>query len=190
MKKVLIIIITILLTLSTYLAASHTIIFSDNLYEKNINENAQKYTSQLLGYYQGENEIPEIFNEDETSHLEDVKGVINNGTKFLIIITLLLITLFSFTKKEEIKKILLYSGILNLALPLPFIFLPFQSTFLKFHQLFFPQGNFNFPINSTLIQFYPESFFIAATIQIMITIALISIVLIILGLLVLPRERW
>jgi len=189
MKKLLIIIITILLTLSTYLAASHTIIFSNNLYEKNIDEDAQQYTAQLLEYYQGDNEIPEIFNENEASHLEDVKDLMKKGTNILLISIIALITLFSFTNKQEIKKTLLYSGILNLVLPLPFIFLSFQSTFLKFHQLFFPQGNFNFPLNSTLIQFYPESFFIAAATQIIIIITLISIVLIILGLLDLPREQ-
>jgi uncharacterized membrane protein len=41
---------------------------------------------------------------------------------------------------------------------------PFSFTFEKFHELFFPQGNWQFPTDSWLISHFSEQFFLGAAI--------------------------
>jgi len=42
----------------------------------------------------------------------------------------------------------------------------FDSLFLAFHELFFPQGNFLFPPDSNLIAMYPDQYWYETTIRI------------------------
>jgi len=42
----------------------------------------------------------------------------------------------------------------------------FDSLFLAFHELFFPQGNFLFPADSNLIAMYPDRYWYETTIRI------------------------
>jgi integral membrane protein (TIGR01906 family) len=44
--------------------------------------------------------------------------------------------------------------------------LAFDSLFLAFHELFFPQGNFLFPPDSNLIAMYPDEYWYETTIRI------------------------
>ena len=44
--------------------------------------------------------------------------------------------------------------------------LAFDSLFLAFHELFFPQGNFLFPPDSNLIAMYPDQYWYETTIRI------------------------
>lgn len=50
--------------------------------------------------------------------------------------------------------------------------LVFPSFFIKFHEMFFPQGNWSFPASSILIQIFPETFW-----KLMLVCFLISLII-------------
>lgn len=101
----------------------------------------------------------------ETSHLQDVKGVIT-GERFLFIGSYLaVILLFALSMKDRsfAQKLLRKGGITTLIIMgaiLLFLILGFNTLFTLFHQIFFPQGNWLFSPNSLLIQTFPIDFFI------------------------------
>ncbi|NDK31002.1 lipoprotein intramolecular transacylase Lit [Nesterenkonia haasae] len=51
-----------------------------------------------------------------------------------------------------------------------------QFFFTEFHNLFFPQGNWSFPSDSTLIRLYPEQFWIDAGIWVAALLLIFSII--------------
>jgi integral membrane protein (TIGR01906 family) len=116
---------------------------------------------------------------NEASHLEDVKGVMK-VVDYCFYLSLVVVT-FMITankrKKEIIKKLFLYGGVSSLifsGLTLLFTLLSFNFAFTAFHKIFFPQGNWLFPIDSLLIQTFPINFFITISARIMITAVMIA----------------
>ncbi len=104
----------------------------------------------------------------EFSHLQDVEKVMST-TEYLFLISLLTtltILGINFHNKLFLKKLLRYGGIATLiatGMVLLFLLFAFGSSFTIFHQLFFPQGNWQFPFNSLLIQTFPLDFFISVS---------------------------
>ncbi len=119
------------------------------------NPEAIEPTKQLFKYFEGRAEMPEIFNAEERSHLADVKHVLNYAYYLLEFFAIVLI----FCMMDNWKKIIKYGTLLLLALLLFAYFIPFEAFFTYFHKIVFPQGNWQFPADSTLIQFYPGTFF-------------------------------
>ena len=120
----------------------------------------------------------------ESSHLNDVKKVmrmVNFFFYFSLIVIILMLTYYR-KEKEELVKLLYYGGITTLvALGSIFILslLFFNQAFTIFHLLFFPQGNWIFPIDSLLIQTFPLDFFIGISKMIFIFGLLFGLLLII-----------
>src|SRR3989344_2142886 len=139
-----------------------------------LDESAIPTTHQYLQYVLFSNSMPAVFNEDESSHMSDVFWIIRSS---LIILVLLALTLWK--KGLDLKSVkhgtLLLTGFLILC-----AIIPFDSFFTYFHYVFFPQGNWQFAANSTLITFYPASFFLNYAIAIAlnsIAIALASFII-------------
>ena len=111
------------------------------------------------------------YTANEVSHLEDVKSVMN-FIDYLFYLSLIIVTfIITYYKrnKKQLKKLLKYGGIttlVSIGLILFFALFAFNSTFTIFHKIFFPQGNWLFPIDSLLIQTFPKEFFTKISLKI------------------------
>ncbi|MBI2665931.1 DUF1461 domain-containing protein [Candidatus Woesearchaeota archaeon] len=100
----------------------------------------------------------------EISHLQDVKKVMFLIDKLFLFFLVVSFGMIFYLGKDmdTLKKIFLCSGISTIIgtifLLLSAIFI-FPSAFTIFHQVFFPQGNWIFPVDSLLIKIFPETFF-------------------------------
>jgi len=160
------ILIIVILPLKFYL-------FNENFYsfefkKNNIQvEDKELIIRNLLGFFSGD-EALNYFPENERSHLKDVqnllKGFFNILNWSIILFITSLIALFFINKKDFIDtkiRILFFGGLGTFAL-LALLFLAalnFNSTFMIFHKLFFPQGNYLFAWDSLIISLFPEVFF-------------------------------
>ena len=118
-------------------------------------------TQQLLKHFAGQEQIPNIFNQQEKSHLEDVTLLIR-----LAAILLITIVIACFLLKPNWPLVIKRGTLLLILLLLAGLIVPFDTLFTTFHKIFFPQGNWMFSPESTLIQFYPATFFIAYAVAI------------------------
>lgn len=115
------------------------------------------------------------FTTDEKSHLYDVKKLSTLALISWGLLSILLLGLFKFYGTQV--RFIFYSSIKILV----FIFITggitalfwWESLFVLFHQVFFPQGNWSFPENSMLITLYPKQFWQIAAMM----IGILSIVL-------------
>lgn len=120
------------------------------------------------------------FRPDEQSHLEDVSKLISKGL-FLLAGLIAILGFLVFNANDKEKHTILvapFAFLIIFFIPIIIMFANFSSSFLGFHELFFPQGNFTFPLNSILILTYPESFFMTMgviALQIFLLIATIKI---------------
>ncbi len=184
LSKILVFLLSINLVLSLYLSSADNLIFNLEFYNNYSKiDGADDIHESLLGFFRDENEVPSIFNSKEKSHLEDVKGVIKNIKGFFVFLSLVNIVLLSLLLfyKEKISKVFISSGILSLVLPLPFIFFNFHNLFIKFHLIFFPQGNWQFPIDSTIISLFPPLFFYDATLNIILNSMMFGVIFLLIG---------
>lgn len=100
----------------------------------------------------------------EISHMYDVHNIINYA-KYLFFILLLVLTLIitdSKKNKKQIQKLFLYGGITSIIVPIVVGIIgsiSFYKAFSYFHYIFFPQGNWQFELDSFLIQTFPLEFF-------------------------------
>jgi len=128
---------------------------------------------QVMQFLQEKAELSSDYTSLETAHLQDVKEVMG-WADALFLISVLLLFLFSWHFKinyNQLKlgKIMQTAGLISLftaGLILLLMLLSFQFTFTLFHQLFFPQGNWQFAADSLLIQTFPGSFFTAIGLKI------------------------
>lgn len=135
------------------------------------NKEAVQPTQQLIQTFAGINTIPENFNTEEKSHLEDVTLLIRIAFFLLAVISIIL-----FRNKQWMKITSKGTIILLIILALATI-IPFDSLFTTFHQILFPQGNWTFPVDSTIISFYPKEFFQNYSIAIAIHAIVIALTL-------------
>ncbi len=138
------------------LLIGNALVFDVSAYKALLRPGAVNATVQLLDYFQGRAEIPDIFDANEKAHLADVKGVIS----LLRWVSLVLLAVFlALMTKADAGAVLTRGFMMLLALVLFFAFIPFDTIFIWFHKIFFPQGNWVFPSNSMLILLYPGTFF-------------------------------
>ena len=119
----------------------------------------------VFSFLDGKGNLPAGFTESEVSHLQDVQQVIKKGNYVFYVLLLMLTITLSYYKKEMefIQKLLNYGGKTTLVTVLIILFTSFfffDTVFTLFHFLFFPQGNWLFPVNSMLIQTFPLDFFV------------------------------
>jgi len=141
--------VCLLLSFAVLISDPFTILLLDN-------SEAVEPTKQLMAHYFGEAEMPDVFDEDEQSHLIDVKKAIWNSFIALLFLTAALIACMT----GEWKKIIRYGTYLLFAIILLSIVIPFDTLFFKFHEVVFPQGNWMFSADSTLKMFYPDGYFV------------------------------
>ncbi|PIN76196.1 hypothetical protein COV17_03120 [Candidatus Woesearchaeota archaeon CG10_big_fil_rev_8_21_14_0_10_36_11] len=116
-------------------------------------------------------ELTQEYTDNELIHLRDVQRVMNYSTIWVYFSVLILTGIITLYRKEtkQIQKLLKYGGITTLAyigtVSLVSI-LSFDTIFTLFHKIFFPQGNWQFPLDSILISTFPYNFFIFITIKI------------------------
>ncbi len=119
------------------------------------NPDALHPTKQLLNYFDNNAEMPVIFTMQEKAHLIDVGKLLHSTYYVLAVLAAVLIL----CARNNWKPIIQKGTILLMIILALMFFVPFDSFFTQFHQILFPQGNWQFPPDSTLIQFYPASFF-------------------------------
>lgn len=119
------------------------------------NQDAVQPTRQLLQYFEHKAEMPAIFATDEQAHLADVKHLLS----YTYYILELLAIIVTFCMLDNWRKVIKWGSALLALLLLFTFFIPFDVFFTNFHKIFFPQGNWMFSADSTLITFYPTAFF-------------------------------
>ena len=176
------------------------------LYEKNgvyasiEKEDAVRLTEDLFGFFREnkefkpftlKNDLP-YFTAGEISHLEDVRILFNKiFLAYYICLGLAVLSVIGLIEKNSKKflknislLLILPSAILIFFLLLLFLFSQnFLPLFDKFHYIFFPQGNFAFPEDSTLITLLPLGFFNDFFERLVISAVIISCISIISGVL-------
>lgn len=126
------------------------------------------------------------YGDDEISHLQDVRQVMWYSDIVLYILLLILTLTITFYKKdkEQLKKLLKFGGwttIIFSGVVLLISTIAFKPLFTLFHLLFFPQGNWIFPLDSLLIQTFPQDFFIWISLKIFLLTLLCGILLLFSG---------
>jgi len=196
--------IIIVLVFSPFLYYVFNLNFYTSLYEKNDvykaidRQDAVKLTEDLINFFKYKQEFrPFIlknnlpyFTEDEISHLGDVRVLFNKiflsyyiclGLSVIFIIILFEKNIKNYLKNISLLLILPSAILIFILLILYFFGQNFISLFDKFHVLFFPQGNYAFPEGSTLITLLPLNFFYDFFIRLVISSAVISVIINIIG---------
>ncbi len=117
------------------------------------------------------------FTEAEVNHMHDVKWVLLIAT--VAVAALFLLTLFSSISLRErapgtIRRSLFCGAWITLGLIVVLGVMGvfgWEWLFTTFHQVFFPQGNWEFSVRSTLIRLYPSQFWIDAAIAVAVLVA-------------------
>ncbi len=156
----------------------------------------------LLDFFRGELENPpELLGEAESSHLVDVKLLLDRTrvvcVALLCIFTANIIRAARACEKQRkrlvvVSSYLHYGGIatLGLCLLLAVAALFFQPMFILFHNVFFPQGNWLFPMDSTLIMLFPRGFFFDLFVAVIVRTALLGLSALMLGHIVQKSICW
>lgn len=123
---------------------------------------------QLVNYFKSDSlTLPDIdiFNTAEKEHLLDVKLLIKQSLNIyfsLLFVTLFCIFIIYKINKKILKRIFKTSALLTIVVTFLIIIssIKFNWLFVRFHLVFFPQGNWMFPYDSNLIKLFPKSFFV------------------------------
>jgi len=123
-------------------------------------------TKQTLKYLLTRKDVPEVFPVAEVSHLADVANLFYFGELILLGAVVLLGGFYIFFRilgaLDDFYRLLRNGAIFALFFIFVLAFLAlvdFAVSFLYFHHVFFPQGNFTFSGSSILIQIFTERFF-------------------------------
>lgn len=204
LKGIIYALMVISLAAALYIGSALTIITSNEFYLSefqkvgtydNFGENCTptQLAESLTTYFRdSSSQPPDISQFDifESLHLLDVKILILNLrhaffiSAAILTVCLLFMTLFyRKTLSRNLPSLLLFSGIaiLLLGLLLSLLALGFTANFIFFHRIFFPQGNWQFPADSTLIKLFPEQFFQDAFMTILYHTCFFGLLLLFLG---------
>jgi hypothetical protein len=113
------------------------------------------YTPEIVAHMVSGSEELDFLSADEKSHIDDVHGVVAGGMK-VVLLALLVVVIVSMHRtlgKADFRQAFIMSLVLLALL------IPFNYTFTWFHHAFFPQGNWQFPVDSWLITHYSPMFF-------------------------------
>jgi len=126
-----------------------------------------------------------LFTEAEVSHMVDVKFVLLWAMLIgvaLLVITLILALLLRAWRPGGVARGLFAGAWVTLGIIIAVAVLAiidWQFFFAEFHRIFFADGTWTFPAESTLIQLYPEQFWIDAGIAVVALAVLFSLILLI-----------
>ena len=176
-------IVSLLFINISILGALQIFSFNLNFYKNHFSfaetiESKMPYVENVYGFLQDKNLISTDFTRSESEHMNDVKII------FSIVHIVFRISLFLFlgigiylifmSESFVFLNWLLFWSLVSLLLMLLliiFIVLDFGSAFIFFHELLFPQWNRSFPLNSLLIQLFPESFFVSISRYVFLSIS-------------------
>lgn len=146
----------VLFPLVLLLLFANALIFDPQTYNALLSPESVPVTLQLIEHYRGAAPMPDVFNELEKSHLNDVRLVVRAlGWLALVLFVVFLAALpFADPARVFVRGFLLLLGVV-----LILTVIPFDWVFDRFHLVVFPQGNWMFPLDSMLIRLYPFSFF-------------------------------
>jgi len=139
---------------------------------------------ETMNFLQSNAELTMNYTSLESSHLEDVKQVMNYTTILFYGLLLGVTALITYhrRKKKELEKLLTIGGkatVIFLSVLLILSLTSFNFLFTLFHQIFFPQGNWMFATDSLLIQTFPTTFFTAIAIKIFLLTLILGAILIV-----------
>ena len=178
----------------------HKLLEKHNSYSRFDNrETVDTTISGLIAFFTGKDSVPPaIFDDNERSHLVDVKVLLDKVRLFLGVVTLLFAFYLTSTFLSPVEKrarllalgrTLMLGGGLTLLLIAALVIaaVNFSPFFRLFHEMFFPQGNWSFPMESTLIRLFPWEFFFDLTVAVIARTALVGLLCLIGGYLL---RRW
>ncbi len=168
------------------------------VYDRLGNESVKGNANEIIDYLKGKGSLDtSFFNEREIAHMKDVKNLVNNGyvALTLLAITIVVFIVSMFVKRDYgfLGKIIVYSGLLGLAVIFLFlaaISLDFTGIFNAFHIISFDNDLWLLnPETDKLIGLFPEAFFYDASLMIIYLAASIFLASIVLGIILLRYSR-
>ncbi len=129
---------------------------------------------------------PPLLDENERSHMRDVGSLVRLlGTLTVVAALVLLLCLLTLRRERRRlgRLLLVAAGIVGtIAVVLGIVVgVAFEPTFLAFHELFFPQGNFEFGPNSNLIRLFPDPFWFEASLAAGLAILIAALIASLIG---------
>ncbi len=205
MKKIsifLIILLILNLPILILLANFKSMIYNVDFYHKEFKKNrvydevsdADKILDNILLFFKNRSQLSNIFTESEASHLKDVKNLIisiNYCFYGLLLIEIIFFLLLFLIYKKNIKAFFEITALIFIITGLSIVILSlvlyifsgsFSDIFVKFHLVFFPWGNWQFPETSILIKMFPENIFYNFTYKAVSNAIFTAIITTILGL--------
>ena len=157
--------------------------YSDNPIHLKIDSNVTRYITGL------DSKLNVDFNEEEKSHMADVKRLVL-FEEFLFIALLIGFFILIYKRKihlNHFKKAALIVFLIALFSLIASLF--FDRFFKLFHLIVFPQGNWQFNASSLMIQVYQQSFFQEFFVRVIVAAVFISLFLTILFYLIVVKNR-
>jgi len=154
--KVIMILTSIILALFLIISA-----YKISLLSTKLSADQQK----VFDFLRNKADLPEDYTTSEKSHLLDVKKVMQKTDYvfYFVFFISAFIIIYYYKNKQMLKEILYYSGFITLTIIVIIllgIIINFNFMFEIFHLLLFPQGNWQFPLESLLIRTFPLDFFV------------------------------
>jgi len=155
-------------------------------YEKLGENKTNQILDNFLLFLDGNAEL-ENFTVKETSHMLDVRVVLNrfflvmNISLIMVLLILAYLVLKGESFLDDFFKVMFMGGLIAFAIvALMFLAsLNFSMTFDGFHKIFFSQGNYIFSKDSLLITLFPQEFFLDFFQKILLTSLLYSLLVMI-----------
>jgi integral membrane protein (TIGR01906 family) len=173
------IVFSIFIVLVIFISPLLLIAGSKSFYQNNLNENCFSMISEkdckdlqmnAFNFLKGKEKLDDRYSVQEKSHFADVKIILDFAGALisaLMVFIIIYFIIFYFFDKAEIFRTLKLAGIFSVSfilLLLIAIAINFNATFFLFHELIFPQGNWSFPFDSTIITVFSENFFVHAAV--------------------------
>jgi len=143
-----------------------------------LNEDVKTYNNQIVDFFRTGLKL-DFLNENEFSHMEDVKTVITIANILFGFSFVSLISGFSYLSRSQkkfllnsVRKTSVFVFVTTLILSM-LILTNFHTAFLSFHKIFFVK-NFIFPADSMLKILYPDEFFLGLSSLYLLSVLLVS----------------
>lgn len=155
-------------------------------------EQEQGIIENMLQYFLGGSLQVEWFSEKEVLHLEDVRTLVQMSLFLMILFLLASIVGTWHESRAQIRREIFVGGVLGILVTglLGLTLANFSPSFIAFHEIFFRNDYWLLPADSTLIQLFPESFFIKAVERILLYSGIFSILCIVVGLKIYRKQKW